>query len=374
MNTSDRPAPRPAYRAINCGRPSNESPGGTSGIPASAAASGSHTIHRRPGGTQPPRQVLLQRRLVPARIPYLTRRRVEADEGAGQPHQLVATRRDGLTDASLGGRQRHRQDPNNSLYRMGEMTDAVADTDLLHEAKSLIDLAAERDIALRLVGGLAIRLLTPDLPPRGRMGQDLDFASASSTRRALIDMLTEQGYDPDKNFNALYGNKQLYFAHGNTGLAIDVLIDKLHMCHTLEFADRLTRMPYTLDAVDLLMSKLQIVELNEKDADDCLRLLVTFPLEDSDDAGAIDLRVFRSLVADDWGWWRTVTLNLERITALLNGGARPAIEGGKLDARTQLQALGEAAESAPKSRRWKMRARIGERKRWYDVPEETPHE
>ena len=133
-------------------------------------------------------------------------------------------------------------------------------------------------------------------------------------------------------------------------------------------------MPYTLDAVDLLMSKLQIVELNEKDADDCLRLLVTFPLEDSSDPGAIDLRVFRSLVGDDWGWWRTATLNLDRITALLNGGARPAIEGGKLDPSDQLRALGEAAESAPKSRRWKMRARIGDRKRWYDVPEETPHE
>jgi len=104
-------------------------------------------------------------------------------------------------------------------------------------------------------------------------------------------MLTELGYDPDKNFNALYGNKRLYFAHGNTGLAIDVLIDKMHMCHTLEFADRLGRMPYTLDAVDLLMSKLQIVELNEKDADDCLRLLVTFRLDESDDPDAIDLRV-----------------------------------------------------------------------------------
>jgi len=257
---------------------------------------------------------------------------------------------------------------------MREMSDTVAETDLLREAEQLIDLATERSIALRLVGGLAIRLLTPELPPRSRTGQDLDFASSSSTRRALTDMLTEQGYEPDKNFNALYGNKQLYFAHGSTGLAIDVLIDKLHMCHTLDFADRLTRMPYTLDAVDLLMSKLQIVELNEKDADDCLRLLVTFRLEDSDDADAIDLRVFRALVADDWGWWRTVTLNLERITGVLNGGARPAIEGGKLDARTQLQTLGEVAESAPKSRRWKMRARIGERKRWYDVPEETPHE
>jgi hypothetical protein len=257
---------------------------------------------------------------------------------------------------------------------MREMSETVAETGLLNEAKSLVDLATERSIALRLVGGLAIRLITPDLPPRSRMGQDLDFASSSSTRRQLIDLLTARGYEPDKNFNALYGNKQLYFAHGNTGLAIDVLIDKLHMCHTLEFADRLTRMPYTLDAVDLLMSKLQIVELNEKDADDCLRLLVTFPLEDSADAGAIDLRVFRTLVGDDWGWWRTVTLNLDRITALVNGGARPAIDGGRLDPRAQLQTLGEAAESAPKSRRWKMRARIGERKRWYDVPEETPHD
>ena len=257
---------------------------------------------------------------------------------------------------------------------MWEMTDAVAETDLLHDARSLIDLAAERGIALRLVGGLAIRVLTPDLPPRRRIGQDLDFASASSTRRALIEMLTDQGYEPDKNFNALYGNKQLYFSHGNSGLAIDVLIDKLHMCHTLEFADRLMRMPYTLDAVDLLMSKLQIVELNEKDADDCLRLLVTFRLEDSDAADAIDLRVFRSLVSDDWGWWRTVTLNLDRISALLGDDARPAIEGGKLDPRTQLQTLSEVAESAPKSRRWKMRARVGERKRWYDVPEETAHE
>jgi hypothetical protein len=103
-------------------------------------------------------------------------------------------------------------------------------------------------------------------------------------------------------------------------------------------------------------------------------LLMTFRLEDSADPDAIDLRVFRSLVGDDWGWWRTVTLNLDRIAALVNDGAFSGITGGKLDARAQLQTLSEAAESAPKSRGWKLRARIGERKRWYDVPEETPHE
>jgi hypothetical protein len=254
------------------------------------------------------------------------------------------------------------------------MSEVAEETGLLNEAKSLIDLASEQGIDLRLLGGLAIRLLCPDLPPRTRTGQDLDFGSASSTRRALNDLLIEQGYVPDKNFNALYGNKQLYYTHGQTGLAIDVLVDKLHMCHTLDFAERLTRMPYTLDPLDLLLSKLQIVELNEKDAEDCLRLLVTFPFSEDGSVGSMDLGIFRSLVGEDWGWWRTVTLNLERIEALLDSGERDAIAGGKLDPRAQLAVLAAAAEDAPKSRRWKMRARIGERKRWYELPEETAHD
>jgi hypothetical protein len=254
-----------------------------------------------------------------------------------------------------------------------EMSDTADATRLLDEARKLIDLATERGIVLRLLGGLAIGLLSPDLPPRTRAGQDLDFGSSSATRRALSDLLIQQGYAPDKNFNALYGDKQLYFAHPETGLAVDVLIDKLHMCHTLEFADRLGRLPYTLDPIDLLLSKLQIIELNEKDVDDCLRLLVTFPLAESDDPTAMDIRVFRGLVGDDWGWWKTVTLNLDRIRGVLADSDRPAIAGGQLDPRVQLDALARAAEDAPKSRRWKLRSRIGERRRWYDQPEETPH-
>jgi hypothetical protein len=253
------------------------------------------------------------------------------------------------------------------------LTDTAQDTELLHDGQALIDLAAERGIVLRLLGGLAIRLLCPELPARTRTGQDLDFGSLSATRRELTAMLVEQGFEPDKTFNALYGNKQLYFARAGTGLAVDVLIDKLHMCHTLDFADRLARLPYTLDPMDLLLSKLQIVELNEKDVDDCLRLLVTFELADSDDPSAMDARVFRAVLGDDWGWWRTVTHNLERIGALLADGDRPATAGGRLDPRAQLETLEQMAEETPKSGRWKRRARIGERKRWYELPEETPH-
>jgi len=252
------------------------------------------------------------------------------------------------------------------------MGDPTQSMDLLDEARRLVDAATERGVVLRLLGGLAIGTLCPELPPRRRAHQDLDFGALGSDRRALADLLAERGYVADQTFNALYGNKQLYFAHQETGVAVDVLIDKLHMCHTLEFAAHLERLPYTLDPMDLLLSKLQIVELNEKDVDDCLRLLVTFPLADTDAPDALDLRVFRSVVGDDWGWWRTVTLNVERIREVLAEGPRPAIAGGPLDPVAQLDVLEAAAEAAPRSRRWRLRARIGERKRWYELPEETP--
>jgi hypothetical protein len=252
------------------------------------------------------------------------------------------------------------------------MSDAPAEVDLLHQGQALIDLATERAVKLRLVGGLAIRYLCPDLPHRTHSAQDLDFASLGSTRRQLTELLAEEGFEADRNFNALYGNKQLYFANPQTGLAVDVMVDKIAMCHTLPFADRIDRMPYTLEPLDLLLSKLQIIELNDKDAGDCLRLLVTFPIGESDEPTTMDLRMFGSIVGDDWGWWKTVTLNLERIKSVLAAGDRAEI-AGPYDPQAQLATLAQAAEDVPKSRRWKMRARIGERKRWYEQPEETPH-
>jgi hypothetical protein len=253
------------------------------------------------------------------------------------------------------------------------MTETSAETGLASEARRLIDRAGDQGIVLRLLGGLAIQMLTPDLPPRTRSGQDLDFGSIRSSRKALTELLAEEGYVGDRNFNALYGDKQLFFTHADSGLAIDVMIDRLHMCHTVEFADRVTVMPYTLSPTDLLLSKLQIVELNAKDLDDILRLLVTFRLEDSDDPDVIDLRVIRELVGDDWGWWKTISLNLERIRAALSDGSAAVSEGGRLDPAQAVQALSAALEQAPKSRRWKLRDRVGERKRWYELPEETPH-
>jgi hypothetical protein len=249
-----------------------------------------------------------------------------------------------------------------------------AEDDALEEALSIVRGASERGIVVRLVGGLAVRILCPDFPPRQREAQDLDFASVGRARQGLTAFLEERGYLPDRTFNALYGDRQLFFAHSQSGRALDVIVDRFEMCHTLEFEDRIEQMPYTLDLLDLLLSKLQIVELNEKDARDVVYLLSAYPVGETNEPGVIDLRAFREILGNDWGWWRTVTMNLERAVALVESGREGLVpSAAKLDPIEGLAALRRAAEETPKSRRWKMRARLGDRVRWYQIPEETKH-
>lgn len=249
----------------------------------------------------------------------------------------------------------------------------VAPDDALSEALRLIEAARGRGIPLRLVGGLAVHVLCPGFPPRKREGQDLDLASASAFRPGLTALLAELGYEPDKRFNALYGHKQLFFA-SPTGRAVDILVDRLEMCHVLEFRDRIERLPLTLDPTDLLLSKLQIIELNEKDAQDAIYLLAAFPVREGDEPGTIGLERIEGMVADDWGWWRTLTMNADRIADLAAGDLAHLVPpGAGNDPVDQLRAIRRAADEVSKSLRWRIRARVGDRKRWYMLPQEESH-
>jgi hypothetical protein len=246
--------------------------------------------------------------------------------------------------------------------------------DTFDEALELVQTAQRERVILKLVGGLAVRALCPSFPPRHRDQQDLDFASTSAGRAAVTPFLAARGFEPDQHFNQIHGHKQLYF-RSPAGRSVDVLIDRLEMCHALDFRDRLDRMPLTLDVTDLLLTKLQIVELNEKDAADVLQLLGAYQVRAGDGPGTIGLARFVEFVGDDWGWWRTVTGNLEWIRSLAMG------DGGSLvppappfDPLEQLGALLTEAERVPKSRRWRLRSLIGERVRWYEVPEEESHD
>jgi hypothetical protein len=250
--------------------------------------------------------------------------------------------------------------------------EATTAPDPLDEALGLVERANEAAVPLKLVGGLAVRVLCPEFPPRRREGQDLDLASASRARPALTKLLVDLGYEPDKRFNALYGHKQLYFASPD-GRAVDVLVDRLEMCHVVEFGDRIDRMPLTLDVTDLLLSKLQIVELTDKDVQDAVYLLARFSVEDGDVAGTIGLERVGAIVGHDWGWWRTLTMNVGRIAERVHDGALVPADAPH-DVAGGLARIARVATTIPKTLRWKIRSRVGDRKRWYRVPELDAHD
>ena len=250
-------------------------------------------------------------------------------------------------------------------------------SDPLAEALRLIDLATSLGLQVRLMGGLAFHARVPEWRARvGREGRDIDLATRSKDRRGLSDLLVAAGYFADRQYNALYGHKQLYFVDESRSRPVDVLIDRLEMCHTFEFDDRLTVDAPTLPLAELVLSKLQIAKVNRKDILDVLALLSEFPIGQNDQ-GAINVTRIIGLTSTDWGWWRTVTGNLRQIRRFVDDEVQPGeLAFGRLpreNAGAQVDALLQAIDGAPKSTRWRLRARVGERVQWYQEPEEVGH-
>jgi hypothetical protein len=226
--------------------------------------------------------------------------------------------------------------------------------ELIAEGVSLVEAAAGAGLVLRLLGGAAIVLHSGGDPHRP-LG-DLDAATRRSDARRLAAALAEVGYAPEPRFNALHGDRRLMF-HGPHG-KLDVFVEVFEMCHRIDLGPRLPLDSPTLPVSDLLLTKLQVVELNAKDADDAAVLLRSHELAHGV-GDQVDLDYFSALVAEDWGLWRTLTGTLERLEELQPDVAEPSRE------------LRRVLDESPKGRRFRMRARVGERKRWYELPDEV---
>jgi hypothetical protein len=249
--------------------------------------------------------------------------------------------------------------------------------DPLAEALRLVDLATARGLQVRLMGGLAFHAQVPAWTARvDRERRDIDLATRAKDRPEFTDLMTSSGYLADRQYNALYGHKQLYFVDGERQRPVDVLIDRLEMCHTFEFGDRLSIEPRTLPLAELVLSKLQVAHINRKDILDGLALLSEYPLAPTD-AAAINVGRIVGLTSSDWGWWRTLTGNLDRCRHFLAEEIQPGeLDFGRpprFDPAAQVDALRAAIDAAPKSARWRLRARVGERVQWYQEPEEVGH-
>ncbi len=269
----------------------------------------------------------------------------------------------------------------------GDPGDLPTLQDPLAESLRVVDVAESKGLLVRLMGGMAIRAHAPDWPARTRRVEvDLDFATRSKDRAAFYALLSAEGYTPDKRHNALFGGKQAYFVDVPRQRPVDVLVDSLEMCHRFDFSDRLEVSSPTLPLAELLLSKLQVVKINRKDVLDALVLLVEHPLGPNDGApdsrhglGSINVPRILKFTSNDWGWWRTVTGNLDKLVQYLATDLEPDdldLANGRpylFDPGDQIAALRKAIDDAPKSTKWRLRARVGERATWYQDPEEMGH-
>jgi len=250
----------------------------------------------------------------------------------------------------------------------------VLEKDAFDESVAVVRDANERGIPLKLLGGQAVRLLCPLYPHRARNDQDMDFASVSSAKRPVIDFFERLGFLGDTRFNTLHGDRQMYFTTADGKTSVDVIMDKLNMCHVLEFRNRIDRMPYTLDVTDLLLTKLQIVEFNQKDLHDVLHLFSGFEVRPGDEPESIAKDRVAAIVGTDWGWWRTVTGNLDKVAELGSGEHGDLVpDGRRFEPVAQAKELRSWCDSCSKTLKWRMRAKVGERVQWYQLPEEVGH-
>jgi hypothetical protein len=242
---------------------------------------------------------------------------------------------------------------------------------LLAEGRRLVQQAAAHGLDVRLFGGLAIwaRSSNGARTTLGREYLDIDLAARKKQSRPLRDLLEELGYEPERTFNATHGARRLLYHAPDRSYHVDVFLDELDMSHNLDLEAHLGDEDLTLPAAELLLTKLQIAKLNRKDAADAAMLLLEHEPAEEDGPGRLNVARVAEICAADWGLYTTISDNLGTVrrllTELLPDDAQRQIVGTRIDD------LLERLEGEPKTRGWKLRAKVGRRKRWYQVPEEV---
>jgi len=262
---------------------------------------------------------------------------------------------------------------------------------IVDEAITIIDEARKNGVTLRALGGMGVAIhclsakhsaLSREYPDIDLIGhaneagairkvlEGLGFELRSATcgvsplDEAIGKVLEGLGFEPVERFNALHEAKRLKFLDKKNNIDIDVFLDVFEMCHKFDFKNRLDLDLYTISLTDLLMTKLQIVELVEKDVLDTMAILLDHAFGTADPE-KIDVDYIAALCADDWGLWKTFSMNAEKISGLVDD--YPLREEDKQKIRSGLVAFLKRLGDEPKTPRWEKRAKTGEKAKWYET-------
>jgi hypothetical protein len=240
---------------------------------------------------------------------------------------------------------------------------------IVAEGERLLDIARGNGVPLQLLGGVAVRLHAPEVPPAlDREYKDLDFAVPKKAGGEADKLLRDAGYEPHITFNAMHARERALFFDDTHDRQVDIFIGSFRMCHQIPLSDRMENGEPTVPLAELLLTKLQIIELNEKDIRDAVLLLHGHPVGEHD-KDTVNAARIAELCASEWGLWRTITANLERCRSHVDQYDLHSTDRERVV--TRFDELLDRIEEEPKGRAWKLRAKVGERRRWYDLPEEV---
>src|SRR3989449_2403729 len=236
------------------------------------------------------------------------------------------------------------------------------------EARRILQASSEKKVVLRLIGGVAIAMRCPSASREGlRRGYvDMDLVGHEKQSKAIKNFFAQMEYQPRERFNAMMGRKRLIFNDLVNQRRVDIFLDVFEMSHRFDFAERIELEALTLPLADLLVTKLQIVQINDKDLRDMATLIMDHDVG-SADGETINASYMARLCSNDWGVYKTFTSNLSKLEAYLDGYGLSSSEIDRVRAR--IRRLADLIEKEPKSLAWRLRARVGERKTWYELPE-----
>jgi len=248
----------------------------------------------------------------------------------------------------------------------------AADNAFVGEALRIVEKAESQGIKIRIMGAVAIRLHATRMLDQSQTLKrditDIDFVGYNKQKAQIEDLVVKSGYDELQTglTPGLLVNRLIF--NSKEGRHIDIFLDQLQMCHVIDFRDKLDLDYPTIPLAYLILQKMQIVKINEKDIKDTLALLLEHEVG-GDGRETVNTELITKPLSEDWGFYYTVTTNLNKIRGFMETYNVPEADRAIISKR--LDALITAIEEHPKSMKWKMRARIGPKKKWYNEVEEV---
>jgi hypothetical protein len=254
---------------------------------------------------------------------------------------------------------------------MGEQGQAERDK-FENELKRILKASQDAGLLMSVIGSLAFQMHCPQFgylqAAMGRAYTDIDFGAYGKQSKQIAEMMTKLGYADNREVFIASEGERAIFDKPEAGLHVDVFYDKLDFCHAIYWKDRLEVDSPTIPLTELLLEKMQIIQINEKDIIDTIMLLLEHSLGDTDKE-TINIKLAAQLCANEWGLWRTATMNLDKVKQLAGHYTQLTPEQ-KSKVGLQVDEILARLNNEPKPLAWKIRDRVGDRVKWYkDVDE-----